>query len=83
MFDAVWQGRAAEGCKERGDTAKAMGQENGSLWKYSEYEWGKVVFAKAGEKDVSLTMMQSDDAFGQNRQGCVFKKHLGQGCLQR
>lgn len=59
--------------------AKAMGQEKGSLWKYSECEWGKVAFAKA----FSLMMMQGDDVFSQNRQGCVFKKHLGQGCLQR
>lgn len=47
------------------------------------YERGKVAFVKAEEKDVLLITMQDDNSFSQNRQGCIFDKYLGQGCLQR
>ena len=47
------------------------------------YERGKVAVVKAEEKDVSLMTMQDDNSFSQNRQGCIFEKYLGQGCLQR
>lgn len=46
-------------------------------------EWGKVAFVKAEEKDVLLITMQDDNSFSQNRQGCIFDKYLGRGCLQR
>lgn len=46
-------------------------------------ELGKVAFFKAEEKDVSLIMVQDNNSFSQDGQGCVFDKYSGQGCLQR
>lgn len=47
------------------------------------FELGKVVFFEAEEKEVSLIMMQDDNSFSWDGQGCVFEEYLGQGCLQR